>query len=156
MNATRISSFSEFWPYYLSEHRLPACRTVHFAGTSTFLSVVIWRLASAPGPVLATLVLGGLTTWAAFQMDAKRSSAPVLLGIIVLAALFDVRLLLGVVAAYAFAWVGHFLIEHNRPATFTYPLWSLAGDFKMYSWMLRGKLWTGTSPEVEAAEISSP
>src|SRR5438309_602293 len=27
---------------------------------------------------------------------------------------------------YAFAWVGHFFVEHNKPATFTHPLWSFA------------------------------
>ncbi|MBX2988943.1 MAG: DUF962 domain-containing protein [Bdellovibrionaceae bacterium] len=45
-----------------------------------------------------------------------------------------------VVSGYAFAWVGHFFIEKNRPATFTHPWWSLRGDFKMWFLILRGKL----------------
>ena len=38
------------------------------------------------------------------------------------------------------SWVGHFVFEKNRPATFTYPLWSLMGDFKMLSMMATGKI----------------
>ena len=33
---------------------------------------------------------------------------------------------------YAFAWIGHFLIEKNRPATFQYPLYSFMGDWVMF------------------------
>lgn len=43
-------------------------------------------------------------------------------------------------AGYGFAWVGHFMIEGNRPATFTYPKWSFIGDFKMWSLMASGKM----------------
>lgn len=43
-------------------------------------------------------------------------------------------------SGYAFAWVSHFFIEKNRPATFTYPLWSFVGDWKMWAMMLTGRL----------------
>ena len=45
----------------------------------------------------------------------------------------------GVVAAYGFAWVGHFFVEHNRPATFQHPGYSLLGDFRMYFDLWRGR-----------------
>lgn len=47
---------------------------------------------------------------------------------------------LAFVPAYAFAWVSHFFVEHNTPATFKYPLWSFAGDWKMIWLMLNGKM----------------
>jgi hypothetical protein len=48
--------------------------------------------------------------------------------------------LAALVSGYAFAWVGHFGFEKNRPATFKYPVWSFLGDWKMWSLMLTGRL----------------
>ena len=41
---------------------------------------------------------------------------------------------------YGFAWMGHFFFEKNKPATFKYPFYSLAGDWVMYKDMLVGKI----------------
>ena len=41
---------------------------------------------------------------------------------------------------YAFAWVGHFFFEHNRPATFRYPRLSFMGDWRLWWDILTGKL----------------
>jgi hypothetical protein len=49
-------------------------------------------------------------------------------------------LLAAPLCGYGFAWVGHFFFEHNRPATFTHPLYSLAGDWVMYKEMLTGRI----------------
>lgn len=51
-----------------------------------------------------------------------------------------VWLLAGLVAGYSFAWVGHFVFEKNRPATFQYPLYSFIGDWAMFRDMLLGRI----------------
>ena len=94
------ASFREFYPYYLSEHRNPTCRILHFIGSSLVL-------------VLLAITIATRNAW---------------------------LLLLVPVVGYGFAWVGHFAFEKNRPATFKYPAYSLAGDWVMYWQLLTGKI----------------
>ena len=96
----RYQSFSEFYPFYLSQHQHPICRRLHFIGSALILIVLGYILYS--------------------QHFIWLISLPVI--------------------GYGFAWVGHFAFEKNRPATFTYPLWSLMGDWKMFWQILTRQL----------------
>ena len=49
-------------------------------------------------------------------------------------------LLAALVAGYAFAWIGHFFFEKNRPATFRHPFYSFAGDWVMFRDILTGRI----------------
>jgi len=93
-------SFAEFYPYYLSEHRNPVSRALHYIGTwGAILCIALLIISGEPLFLLGAFVCG-----------------------------------------YAFAWFGHFLFEHNRPATFRFPFYSLAGDFRMWWDLNLGKL----------------
>ncbi len=96
----KYKTFSDFYPYYLTEHAVGSNRQLHFIGT--FLLLLS----------LATGIVTG--RWWFFAL------IPVL--------------------GYGFAWVGHFFIEKNKPATFTYPIYSLASDFVMFWDILTGRI----------------
>lgn len=46
----------------------------------------------------------------------------------------------GLITGYGFAWTGHFFVEHNKPATFKYPLYSFISDWRMFYCMLTGRM----------------
>ena len=41
---------------------------------------------------------------------------------------------------YHLAWISHVFLERNRPATFTHPIWSFMGDFRMFVLACGGRL----------------
>lgn len=49
-------------------------------------------------------------------------------------------ILVALLQGYAFAWVGHFFFEKNRPATFRYPLLSFLGDWRLWWEILTGRI----------------
>jgi len=53
------------------------------------------------------------------------------------------------VTGYAFAWYAHFFVEHNKPATFGHPFYSLAADYRMLFLMMAGKM------DAEVARVGS-
>ena len=53
---------------------------------------------------------------------------------------FDfVYIILSLLSGYGFAWVSHFFIEKNKPATFKYPFYSFIGDHLMFIEIIMGK-----------------
>ena len=141
---SRIQSFEEFWPHYLGEHRHPTSRRLHFLGTTSFVAAC--AVSTLQSPVRFPLALCAFGAMFAHGLSREKHGRP-LAHVAALrvapCAVAPITFPAGVVAAYACAWVGHFQIEGNRPATFQYPLWSLAADFRMWSHMLRGQLWSG-------------
>ena len=67
-------------------------------------------------------------------------TALTILFLFIFLATFNVLYLLLIpLSGYGFAWVSHFFIEKNKPATFTYPFFSLVSDYIMFFEILRGK-----------------
>ena len=87
----RYRSFSEFYPFYLSQHQDRTCRILHYIGSSLVVLTFIYILFSQKWGMLLLLPVIG----------------------------------------YGFAWIGHYIFEKNRPATFEYPLYSFMADWVM-------------------------
>lgn len=94
----RISSYEEFWPYYVSQHRDVTCRRLHFVGTSLVIGFVLTAaLTRNPWWLLAAPVAGYGPAWIGhFGFEKNRPAT------------FDylVWSLLGDFQMYACMWIG--------------------------------------------------
>jgi len=118
------------------------------------------------GPLEKTMADQRITTYSAFWPyylgeHAKPTtrawhylgSTLALLCLLALIVTGDWRWILGaLVAGYGPAWIGHFFIEKNRPATFKYPFWSLISDYRMYVCFLSGRM----DEELRRAGVAPP
>ena len=95
-----IKNYSEFYRFYLTEHRSMMSRRLHAAGSS----VGIYFFSKAIRQRKVKYVVYGL------------------------------------LSGYACAWVGHFVFEKNKPASFKQPLYSFISDWRMLSDIVRGNL----------------
>lgn len=147
---TRFASFEEFWPFYLSEHSNANSRRLHFAGTSGWFASVAASTVLNPIGFPAAMLGFGLLLKDAMKKEEEGPAWKHVAGMVLLPTLASPILFpAGIVWAYGCAWAGHFLIENNRPATFKQPVWSLFGDWRMWSKMAAGKLWNTADPVAE-------
>jgi len=57
--SSRFASFREFYPFYLSEHRNPTCRKLHFAGSTLVLILLAWTFATQAWWLLLLVPVAG-------------------------------------------------------------------------------------------------
>jgi len=62
INLVEPTSFEEFWPYYVSQHRNSTCRRLHFVGTTLAMGCVL-AAPVVPPALLAAPVVGYGLAW---------------------------------------------------------------------------------------------
>ncbi|CAE7887251.1 unnamed protein product [Symbiodinium sp. KB8] len=125
------NTWEEFYPFYLSEHSDQTCKRLHFAGTS----IICLLLLRFPSLALAMAAAGSV--FPLFQhMEYGIAEAALVLPLFLYLAYRSTGslplALMVPLCGYFFAWLGHFGFEHNKPATFIYPTYSLMSDFRMF------------------------
>jgi hypothetical protein len=76
MSEQRYQTFAEFWPFYVREHSLPACRAIHFVGSTLALAVLVAAIVYSPWLLLAMPVVGyGFAWFSHFAIEKNRPAS---------------------------------------------------------------------------------
>lgn len=134
-----FSTFEEFYPFYISQHEDQTCRRLHFIGTALILIFSVFE-----PHVISSMIMAAIMGYGVFAATRHIDHGIIEMAAMLGTFLIFMRKLTGSwfkavavpVVAYGFAWAGHFYFEHNKPATFIYPMFSLAGDFRLFSEIL--------------------
>jgi hypothetical protein len=130
-----IDTFEEFYPFYISQHQEPTCRRLHVVGITLVIALALYNIVCVPAILIG--IIAGLQVYYVTRHLATGLAEficmffiyGVTVGVITKS---PIKPFLPLVIGYGCAWVGHFFFELNKPATFTYPTFSLIGDFKMW------------------------
>jgi hypothetical protein len=72
----RLATFTDFWPFYLSQHRQRGCRMLHYLGTSSAIVIAVVAVATGhPRWLLAALLVGYAPAWIAHAFIEKNRPA---------------------------------------------------------------------------------
>lgn len=130
-----FNTFEEFYPFYISQHEDQTCRRLHFIGTSIILFFCFFE-----HHIISSMIMAAIVGYGVFAATKEVDHGLFEMAAMMLTFLVFMKKLTGSwlkglavpLVAYGFAWVGHFMFEHNKPATFIYPIFSLAGDFRLF------------------------
>lgn len=134
-----FDTFDQFYPFYISQHADQTCRRLHFIGTSLIATYSLFE-----HHVISSMIMAAIVGYGVFAATKDVEHGFFEMGAMLLTFLVFMRKLSGSwlkafavpIIAYGFAWAGHFYFEHNKPATFIYPIFSLAGDFRLFAEIL--------------------
>lgn len=131
----KFTDFESFYPYYLTQHTNEICRRLHVIGVSVLTVMIVLDF-----HILVSSLIAISLSLPTFYLTTHIETGFVELSVLFLTFLLSMRYfkkswkkgVSTLFIMYAFAWIGHFFFEKNKPATFIYPTFSMMGDARLW------------------------